>query len=237
MTNYKPESQCSPRLSSRHLSLGQRAFKDWKTVRCAQEDQSQLLALPFFAGSRPVASRYLLIISSWVLGKHGWYLQYSIVYSPFPCSWQKNSQSEDTECVILFSSRPHPNLWNNMQLSSTIKSTNTEACGYEMQRHTNSIWTLSHCYRIARGPISPVTILLKNWTWARELITAHLSADRISVLACHETWDGKSYVTNSPDSNAFNEHITTGIYIIKKGHLNNVSTAVKNLFYLQTFVI
>lgn len=49
------------------------------------EESHQLLALPFLAGSLPVASRYLLMISSWVLAEQGWYLEYSMVYSPFPC--------------------------------------------------------------------------------------------------------------------------------------------------------
>lgn len=49
------------------------------------EESPQFLALPFLAGSLPVASRYLLMISSWVLAEQGWYLEYSMVYSPFPC--------------------------------------------------------------------------------------------------------------------------------------------------------
>lgn len=74
-----------------------------KTVQWTPEESDQLLALPFLAGSLPVASRYLLIISSWVLAEHGWYLEYSMVYSPFPCrvgkrkwGWAMCSPAEHT---------------------------------------------------------------------------------------------------------------------------------------------
>lgn len=45
-----------------------------------------------------------------------------LIFTVFHCiftlslqSWKKNSQSEDAKWVILFSSRPHPNLCSNMQ--------------------------------------------------------------------------------------------------------------------------
>lgn len=49
-----------------------------------QLSSSQLFHLFFFAGSCPVASKYLWMSSSWVTGRQGWYLLYSMVYSPFP---------------------------------------------------------------------------------------------------------------------------------------------------------
>lgn len=50
-----------------------------------QFDSFQFFHLFFFVGSWPVASKYLWMSSSCVLGRQGWYLLYSMVYSPFPC--------------------------------------------------------------------------------------------------------------------------------------------------------
>lgn len=49
----------------------------------------QLFHLFFFAGSWPVASKYLWMSSSCVAGRQGWYLLYSMVYSPFP--WKQSA--------------------------------------------------------------------------------------------------------------------------------------------------
>ncbi|KAG5837677.1 hypothetical protein ANANG_G00241980 [Anguilla anguilla] len=57
------------------------------------------LALPFLAGSWPVASRCLLTSSSCVLGRQGWYLLYSMVYSPFPWSTHNQERKHTHTCT------------------------------------------------------------------------------------------------------------------------------------------
>lgn len=101
-----------------------------------------------------------------------------LIFTIFHCiftlslqSWKKNSQSEDAKRVILFSSRPHPNLCSNMQWPFTMKYTNTVYCTWwdtkPYKRYLNIVSLTQDC-KIACGThLSSVTILLKNWKWSR----------------------------------------------------------------------
>lgn len=54
----------------------------------------QFLYLLFLAGSCPVASKCLLTSSSCTEGRQGWYLLYSMVYSPLPWTHTHTRQHE-----------------------------------------------------------------------------------------------------------------------------------------------
>lgn len=64
---------------------------------------AQFFHLPFFAGNCPVASRYLLTRSSCTEGRQGWYLLYSIVYSPFP--YGRNSNAWINAQILYFKTK------------------------------------------------------------------------------------------------------------------------------------
>lgn len=171
--NWKSESHCSlhtfqpgsTACTSEQPSSSRRLWKLFHVLK----RKSQLLALPFFAGSRPVASRYLLIISSWVLGKHGWYLLYSIVYSPFP--WRVG---ERIVRVRVLSKEPSlavghtpPVTWCAQITYSEAYKHCTEAC---RQRHKDKLYLNVVWYKIIGLPA---------------VIKLHVNAQRIQVFVYH----------------------------------------------------
>lgn len=185
MMQWQVQVPASPDCSCRFQS------RLWKTVQCAQEEKNQLLALPFFAGSRPVASRYLLIISSWVLGEHGWYLQYSIVYSPFPCRVGERTVKVRMLNVSQRLAAAHT-LICEIRCNNHLRGRRQTLCsGETRQNHTSRVRALLFDAS-PRFPPQKCDNSAYNLKMPTVLAPTHSRAHRTR----HETWNSKFYITH-----------------------------------------